>query len=87
MTKRLFLTLGVLVGFLLGEVLRRQKMERLQILEAAQARRQATNAHFEREWQKELAAMPFDERMDYALWEASMELDNWQPEEDDDGQT
>jgi hypothetical protein len=89
MTKRLFFMLGVLVGFLLGEILRRQKMEHLQMLEAQEAYRKQQNARYEREWQQELANMPFEERMEYELWEASMRLDNWMlpPEEDDDAET
>jgi hypothetical protein len=89
MTKRLFFMLGVLVGFLLGEILRRQKMEHLQMLEAQEAYRKQQNARYEREWQQELANMPFEERMEYELWEASMRLDNWMlpPEDDDDAET
>jgi hypothetical protein len=87
MTKRLFFLLGVLAGFLCAEVVRRQRMERLRTFEAKEARRKANNAYFEREWQKELAAMPFAERMDYELFEASLKANDWQPawdEEDDD---
>jgi hypothetical protein len=88
MIKRLFFVLGVLVGFLFAEVVRRKRMERLKALETKEARRQANNAYFERAWQKELATMPFAERMDYELFEASLKLDNWQPtldiEENDD---
>ncbi|MDQ7025902.1 MAG: hypothetical protein Q9P01_11090 [Anaerolineae bacterium] len=84
MKKIVFLVLGLVIGFFFGEVLRRQKMACLQILEEKEARRKATNAKYEREWQKELANMPFDERMDYELFEATMPLDNWMPYEGDD---
>jgi hypothetical protein len=32
----------------------------------------------------ELATMPFDDRMNYELWEATMCLDNWLPAEGND---
>lgn len=83
MKKTLFLALGLVLGFLLTEILRRQKMERLMILETKEAERKEQFAEYEREWQEELAAMPFQERMDYELWEAGMKLDNWMPPEDD----
>ena len=79
MTKRLFFILGMVAGFLFAEVLRRKKMERLQTLEAKAARRKAINAFAAQEWQKEVAAMPFEERMDYELWEARQRLDSWHP--------
>jgi hypothetical protein len=78
-----------MIGFLFAEILRRQKMERLQRLEAQEAYRKQQNAQYEKDWQKELANMPFEERMEYELWEASMRLDNWMlpPEEDEDAET
>jgi hypothetical protein len=85
MTKRLFFLLGVLAGFLCAEVLRRQRMERLQAFEAKETRRKANNVYFERQWQNELAAMPFEERMDYELFEASLKLNDWQPIWDEEG--
>ena len=90
MTKRIFFILGVLAGVLFAEVMRRKQLERLKVYDAKEVRRKANNAYFERQWQKELATMPFEERMDYELFEASLKLDNWQPtwneedEEDDD---
>lgn len=89
MSKRLFFVLGVFVGFLCAGILHRKQKERLKILEAKETRRKAVNAKFEREWQKELAHMPFDERIDYELWEAGMKLDHWisDDEEDDDEET
>jgi hypothetical protein len=79
MKKTLYLLIGLVIGFLFAEVLRRQQMERLHMLEAEAASRKARFAQYEREWQEELATMPFDERMDYELWEAGMKLDNWMP--------
>jgi hypothetical protein len=89
MRNTVYLVLGLMIGFLFAEMLRRQKMERLQVLEMREAHRTKMNAEYEREWQQELANMPFDERMEYELWEASMRLDNWMPppEEDDDAET
>ena len=90
MTKRLFLFVGVVIGFLFAEILRRKKMKRLATLEAKEAKRQADYARYEREWQEELAMMPFNERMDYELWEAGMRLNHWMPDieewEDDDAE-
>jgi hypothetical protein len=88
MKRTLFVLLGVLIGFLFGEILRRNKLERLKALEAKAARRKEINAFAAREWQKEVAAMPFEERMDYELWEARQRLDDWHPfsMEDEDEQ-
>ena len=88
MKRTYFVLLGVLIGFLFGEMLRRKKLERLQALEAKAARRKEINAFAAREWQKEVAAMPFEERMDYELWEARQRLDSWHPfaMEDEDEQ-
>ena len=79
MKRTFFVLLGVLIGFLFGEMLRRKKLERLQALEAKAARRKEINAFAAREWQKEVAAIPFEERMDYELWEARQRLDSWHP--------
>jgi hypothetical protein len=89
MKNTVYLVLGLMIGFLFAEILRRQKMERLQRLEAQEAYRKQQNAQYEKDWQKELANMPFEERMEYELWEASMRLDNWMlpPEEDEDAET
>ena len=88
MTKRLFFLLGVLAGFLFAEVVRRKRMERLKILEKQEAEEKARYAEYAREWQAELATMPFERRMDWELFQASLSLDNgiptWVDEEDDD---
>jgi hypothetical protein len=87
MTKRLFFILGVLAGFLFAEILRRKKMEHLKTLEVAKTKEKARFAEYNREWQAELAMMPFDQRMDWELFQTSLKLSNYQPdwdEEDDD---
>jgi hypothetical protein len=88
MKRTFFVLLGVLIGFLFGEILRRKKMERLKAFEAKAARRKAINEFAAQEWQKEVVAMPFEERIDYELWEARQRLDSWHPfgMEDDDEQ-
>lgn len=77
MKKMILLVLGLVIGFLFAEILRRKPKERLKTLEAKEARRKAQNAQYEREWQQELATMPFDERMDYELFEAGLKRDGW----------
>ena len=88
MTKRLFFLLGVIVGVLFAEVARRKQMERLKTLEAEKAEETARYAEYAREWQAELAAGPFERRMDWELFQASLNLDNgipsWSDTEDDD---
>jgi hypothetical protein len=79
MKRTFFVLVGVLIGFLFGEMLRRKKLEQLKTLEAKASRRKAINEFAAREWQKEIAAMPFEERMDYELWEAHQRLDDWHP--------
>ena len=78
MVKRLLFILGVIAGFLVSEIFRREKMERLQELEAKRAREKARFAQYDREWQEELKKMPFQERLDYELWEAGMRLNDWE---------
>jgi hypothetical protein len=94
MKKTVYLLLGLALGFLFGEILRRSKMERLATLEAKVAREKALNAEYEQDWQQELTATPFEERMESELWEAGMRLNNWIPpegwdmnEDDDDEET
>jgi hypothetical protein len=76
MKRTFFVLLGVLIGFLFGEILRRKNMESLKAFEAKAARRKEINEFAAREWQKEVAAMPFE---DYELWEARQRLDDWHP--------
>ena len=80
MTKRIFFILGVLAGFFFAEILRRKKMERLKTLEAQQAAKTARYAEYNREWQAEIATMPFEKRMDWELFQTSLKLSNYQPD-------
>ena len=84
MTKRLFFILGVIAGVLFAEVARRKHMERLKVLEAKEAHRQWMNAEAEKRWFKSLEEMPFEKRIDYELFEASLKAHNYQPDWEDD---
>jgi len=75
MKNTIYLVLGLVIGFLFAEILRRQKMERLQALEAKEAATTAQYAAYNRAWQQELATLPFEERMDWQLFEAGLKLD------------
>ncbi len=75
MKKLFLLVMGLLLGFLFAEIVRRPKMKRLQVLEANEAETTAQYAEYEQEWQRKLADMPFDERMNWELFEASLKLD------------
>jgi hypothetical protein len=80
LTKRIFFILGVLAGFFFAEILRRKKMERLKTLEAEKAAKTARYAEYNREWQAELATMPFEKRMHWELFQTSLKLSNYQPD-------
>ena len=89
MSKRLFFILGVIAGVLFTLIAHRKQKERLKVLDAKEAHRQWMNAESEKSWQKELARMPFEKRMDYQLFEAGLKASNYQPDwafevEDDD---
>jgi hypothetical protein len=89
MKKILFFLLTLTLCFLLGELLRRPKMKRLKEFEEIKAERKARFAEDEKAWQAELAAMPFEQRMDWELFEAALKQSNYQPDwdesdEDDD---
>ena len=75
MKKLILLILTFALGFLFAEIVRRPKMKRLQVLEANEAETSAQYAEYEQEWQRKLADMPFDERMNWELFEASLKLD------------
>jgi hypothetical protein len=75
MKKILYFILALTLGFLFAEIVRRPKMKRLQVLEANEAETSAQYAEYEQEWQRKLADMPFDERMNWELFEASLKLD------------
>ena len=77
MKKLFLLVMGLLLGFLFAEIVRRPKMKRLQVLETKEAETSAQYAEYEREWQRKLADMPFDERMNWELFEASLKLDGY----------
>jgi hypothetical protein len=88
MTKRIFFILGVIAGLLFAGIAIRKRMERLKVLEAEKAEETARFAEYNREWQAEIAAGPFERRMDWELFQASLNLDNgtpsWVDGEDDD---
>ena len=84
MTKRIFFILGVLAGFLFAEILRRKRMERLKTFEAQKAEQDARYDEYECEWKAKIAAMPFERRMEWELFEASLKLDNYQPDWDEE---
>jgi hypothetical protein len=84
MTKRLFFILGVIVGLLFAAIGYRKRMERLRVLEADKAEEKARFAEYEREWKEKIAAMPFAERMEWELFEASLKSHNYQPDWSDD---
>jgi hypothetical protein len=42
------------------------------------------NAQYEQDWQGELANMPFEERMDWELFEVSLKLDGLIKDNDDE---
>jgi hypothetical protein len=77
MKKLILLLIGLVFGFLFAEIVRRPKMKRLQVLEANEAETTAQYAEYEQEWQRKLADMPFDERMNWELFEASLKLDGY----------
>jgi hypothetical protein len=83
MKKIVFVLIGLLLGFLFAEIVRRPKMKRLHEFEADAAERKAQHAEDEKAWQAELAAMPFAERMDWELFEAALKQSNYQPDWDE----
>ena len=80
MTKRIFFLLGVIAGFLFAAAAHRKRIERLKTFEAQKAKQDARYTEYEREWKEKIAAMPFERRMDWQLFEASLKLDNYQPD-------
>jgi hypothetical protein len=84
MKKILYFILALTLGFLLAEVLRRPKMKRLAKLEAQDTETTAQYAEYNREWQRKLADMPFDERMNWELFEASLKLDGLIKDDNDE---
>ena len=84
MKKLLILLFTFAFGFVLAEYLRRPKMKRLQVLETKEAESNAQYAEYEQEWKRELANMPFEERMNWELFEASLKLDGYIKDDDDE---
>jgi hypothetical protein len=84
MTKRLFFLLGVIVGVLFAAVAHRKSKERLKVLEEKEAHRRWMNAEAEKRWFKSLEEMPFEKRIDYELFEASLKASNYKPDWDED---
>jgi hypothetical protein len=83
MKKLIYLILAFALGFVIGEILRHKKLMRLKAFEAQEARRDARYTRDEQVWQAELAAMPFPERMDWELFEASLKQANYKPDWDE----
>jgi hypothetical protein len=83
MKKLIYLILAFALGFVIGEILRHKKLMRLKAFEAQEARRDERYARDEQAWQEELAAMPFPERMDWELFEASLKQANYKPDWDE----
>jgi hypothetical protein len=83
MKKIVFVLIGLLLGFLFAEIVRRPKMKSLKEFEADAAERKVQHAEDEKAWQAELAAMPFAERMDWELFEAALKQSNYQPDWDE----
>jgi hypothetical protein len=67
MPKRLIFIVGVLIGFLFGEVLRRKRMERLAWFEAAQAEIAAFNKQAEAELRAHYASLSTEEKINLAM--------------------
>jgi hypothetical protein len=83
MKKILYLIFTFALGFLFAEMVRRPKMKRLKEFEEIEARRDARYARDEQVWQAELAAKPFEQRMDWELFEASLKQANYKPDWDE----
>ena len=84
MTKRLFFLLGVIAGLLFATVAYRKKMERLKTFEVEKAEQRARYAAYEREWKEHIASQPFEKRMEWELFEASLKAHNYQPDWDEE---
>jgi hypothetical protein len=84
MTKRIFFILGVIAGLLFAGIAIRKQKERLKVLEEKEAYRQWMNAEAEKRWFKGLEELPFEKRIDYELFEASLKASNYKPDWDED---
>ena len=84
MTKRIFFILGVIAGVLFAAIAFRKQKERLKVLEAKEAHQQWMNAGAEKRWFKSFEDMPFEKRIEYELFEASLKASNYKPDWDED---
>jgi hypothetical protein len=84
MPRRIFFIVGVLIGFLFAEVLRRKSMERLAAFDAEKVARKAMYEQLEKERQAYVSSLPPDAKLEIAMWEAQMEANGWELEEEDD---
>jgi hypothetical protein len=84
MTKRIFFILGVIAGLLFAGIAYRKRMECLKTFEAAKAEEKARFAEYERDWKERIAAMPFEQRMEWELFDASLKAHNYQPPWDEE---
>jgi hypothetical protein len=84
MTKRIFFILGVIAGVLFAAIAFRKQKERLKVLEAKEAHQQWMNAEAEKRWFKSFEDMPFEKRIEYELFEASLKASNYKPDWDED---
>ena len=74
----------MIAGLLFAGIANRKHKERLKVLEEKEAHRQWMNDEAEKRWLKSLEEMPFEKRMDYELFEASLKASNYQPDWDDE---
>jgi hypothetical protein len=84
MTKRIFFILGVIAGLLFAGIAYRKRMEHLKTFEAEKAEEKARFAEYERDWKERIAAMPFEQRMEWELFDASLKAHNYQPPWDEE---
>ena len=84
MTKRIFFLLGVIAGLLFTGIAVRKKLERLKTFEVDKAEQAARYSEYEREWKAKIAAMPFERRMEWELFEATLKAHNYQPDWDEE---
>jgi hypothetical protein len=84
MTKRLFFLLGVIAGVLFAAIAFRKQKERLKVLEAKEAHQRWMNEEAEKRWFKSFEDMPFEKRIEYELFEASLKASNYKPDWDED---
>jgi hypothetical protein len=84
MTKRIFFILGVIAGVLFAVTAFRKQKERLKVLEAKEAHQRWMNEEAEKRWFESFEDMPFEKRIEYELFEASLKASNYKPDWDED---